>query len=153
MVETAVEARALVSEEERRLIEQRVAEILKARVGEQDLRHVSDKYRRTFPSDIALLRLIELYGSAGEDYKLARAARDFLTQFPLHEQAASVDALLAAQRKKLKSMAYRIGALLPLSGELSPYGTDVLNGIQIAFDQTIAAIPQLAVGLVVKDTE
>src|SRR2546427_13176553 len=91
MVETAVEARALVSEEERRLIEQRVAEILKARVGEQDLRHVSDKYRRTIPSDIALLRLIELYGSAGEDYKLARAARDFLTQFPLHEQAASVD--------------------------------------------------------------
>ncbi len=153
MVETAVEARALVSEEERRLIEQRVAEILKARVGEQDLRHVSDKYRRTFPSDIALLRLIELYGSAGEDYKLARAARDFLTQFPLHEQAASVDALLAAQRKKLKSMAYRIGALLPLSGALSPYGTDVLNGMRIAFDQTTEAIPQLAVGLVAKDTE
>ena len=153
MVETALETRALASEQERRQIEQRVAETLKTRVGEKDLRHFVDKNPRTFPSDIALLRLIELYGSAGEDYKLARAARDFLTQFPLHEQAASVEAILSAQRKKLKSMAYRIGALLPLSGELSPYGTDVLNGIQTAFDQTTAAIPQLAVGLVVKDTE
>ncbi|TLY26574.1 MAG: tetratricopeptide repeat protein [Nitrospirae bacterium] len=153
MVETAVEARALAPEEERRSIEQRIAEIVRSRIGEKDLRHFVDKYPRTFPSDIALLRLIELYGSAGEDYKLARAARDFLTQFPLHEQAASVDALLAGQRKKLKSMAYRIGALLPLSGALSPYGTDVLNGIRIAFGEATEAIPQLAVGLVVKDTE
>src|SRR5438093_419311 len=102
MVETAVEARALVSEQERRPIEQRIAETVKSRLGEKDLRHFADKYPRTFPSDIALLRLIELYGSAGEDYKLARAARDFLTQFPLHEQAAAVDAILTAQRKKLK---------------------------------------------------
>ena len=153
MVETAVEARALAPEEERRSIEQRIAEIVRSRVGEKDLRHFVDKYPRTFPSDIALLRLIELYTSAGEDYKLARTARDFLTQFPLHEQAASVEATLTAQRKRLKSMAYRIGALLPLSGALSPYGTDVLNGIRIAFDQATEAIPQLAVGLVVKDTE
>ncbi len=153
MVETAVDARALVSEEERRPIEQRVAEILKARVGEKDLRHFADKYPRTFPSDIALLRLIELYGSAGEEYKLARAARDFLIQFPLHEQAASVDAILTAQRNKLKNMAYRVVALLPLSGALSPYGTDVLNGIRIAFDQATEIFPQLAVGLVAKDTE
>src|SRR5712691_10590739 len=153
MVETAVETRALASEEERRPIEQRIAEILKSRVGEKDLRHFADKYPRTFPSDIALLRLIELYESSGEDYKLTRAARDFLTQFPLHEQAVSVNANLTAQRMKLTSMAYRIGALLPLSGALSPYGTDVLNGIRIAFDQVTEAIPQLAVGLVVKDTE
>src|SRR3989441_7923509 len=116
MVETAVEARALVPEQERRPIEQRIVETVKSRLGEKDLRHFADKYPRTFPSDIALLRLIELYGSAGEDFKLARAARDFLTQFPLHEQAAAVDAILTTQRKKLKSMAYRIGALLPLSG-------------------------------------
>ena len=153
MVETAVEARALVPEQERRPIEQRIVETVKSRLGEKDLRHFADKYPRTFPSDIALLRLIELYGSAGEDYKLARAARDFLTQFPLHEQAAVVEAILTAQRKKLKSMAYRIGALLPLSGTLSPYGTDVLNGIQIAFAEVTEAIPQLAVGLVVKDTK
>ncbi len=153
MVETAVEARALVPEQERRPIEQRIAETVKSRLGEKDLRHFADKYPRTFPSDIALLRLIELHGSAGEDYKLARAARDFLTQFPLHEQAAAVEAILTAQQKKLKSMAYRIGALLPLSGALSPYGTDVLNGIQIAFAEVTEAIPQLAVGLVVKDTK
>src|SRR5207244_9147920 len=78
MVETAVEARALVSEEERRLIEQRVAEILKARVGEQDLRHVSDKYCRTFSSYIALLRLIELVGVVGEVDKHGRTARHFM---------------------------------------------------------------------------
>jgi len=153
MVETAVEARALAPEEERRSIEQRIAEIVRSRIGEKDLRHFVDKYPRTSPSDIALLRLIELYESAGEDYKLARTARDFLTQFPLHEQAASVEAFLTAQRKRLKGMAYRIGALLPLSGALSPYGTDVLNGIRIAFGEATEAIPQLAVGLVVKDTE
>jgi ABC-type branched-subunit amino acid transport system substrate-binding protein len=153
MVETAVEARTLASEEERRPIEQRIVETLKSRVGEKDLRHFVDKYPRAFPSDIALLRLIELYESAGEDYKLARAARDFFAQFPQHEQAAAVESILTAQRNKLKGAAYRIGALLPLSGALSPYGTDVLNGIRIAFDQVIEAIPQLAVGLVIKDTE
>src|SRR5437879_12596161 len=153
MVETAVEARALVPEQERRPIRQRIVENAKSRLGGKDLRHFAAKYPSTFPSDIALLRLIELYGSAGEDFNLARAARDFLTQFPLHEQAAAVDAILTTQRKKLKSMAYRIGALLPLSGALSPYGTDVLNGIQIAFAEVTEAIPQLAVGLVVKDTK
>src|SRR5207247_9958501 len=90
MVETAVEARALVPEQERRPIEQRIAETVKSRLGEKDLRHFADKYPRTFPSAIALLRLIERYRSAGGVYKLARAHRACLHQFRWPCPAAAV---------------------------------------------------------------
>lgn len=152
-VEAAVEAAKLSSEEERKKIEDRVRDLLKSTVLEKDLRRIADKYARSFPSDVALLRLLELYEASGEDHKISRAAREFLGQFSQHEQAGSVSTTLTDLRKKLKSKAVRIGALLPLSGQLSPYGTDVLNGARIALEVVAEASPSLTVGLVVKDTE
>ena len=152
-VEAAVEAAKLSSEEERKKIEDRVRDLLKSTVLEKDLRRIADKYARSFPSDVALLRLLELYEASGEDHKISRVAREFLGQFSQHERAGSVSATLTELRKKLKSKAVRIGALLPLSGQLSPYGTDVLNGARIALEIVAEASPSLAVGLVVKDTE
>lgn len=152
-VEAAVEAAKLAPEEERKKVEDRVRDLLKITVLEKDLRRIADKYARSFPADVALLRLLELYEASGEDYKVSRVAREFLGQFSQHARAGSVSATLADLRKKLKSKAVRIGALLPLSGQLSPYGTDVLNGARIALEVIAEASPSLTIGLVVKDTE
>lgn len=152
-VEAAVEAAKLSSEEERKKIEDRVRDLLKSMVLEKDLRRIADKYARSFPADVALLRLLELYEASGEDHKISRVAREFLGQFSQHEKAGAATAVLTAQRKKLRSKTHRIGALLPLSGQLSPYGTDVLNGARVALEVVAEASPSLSVGLVVKDTE
>jgi branched-chain amino acid transport system substrate-binding protein len=152
-VESAVEAAKLSSEEERKKIEGRVRNLLKSTVLEKDLRRIADKYARSFPADAALLRLMELYEAAGEDYKVGRVAREFLGQFPQHEKADAATAAIIAQRKKPLGKTYRIGALLPLSGQLGPYGTDVLNGARLALEVVAEASPSLSVGLVTKDTE
>ncbi|MBI3809832.1 MAG: penicillin-binding protein activator [Nitrospirae bacterium] len=152
-VEAAVEAARLSSEEERKKIEARVRDLLQSTLGEKDLRRIADKYGKSFPADAALLRLIELYEASGEDHKVSRAAREFLGQFSHHEKAGAVTTTLTAQRKKLRSKTHRIGALLPLSGQLSPYGTDALNGARIALEVVAEASPSLSVGLVTKDTE
>ena len=152
-VEAAVEAARLAPEEERKKIDARVRDLLKSTVAEKDLRRIADKYGKSFPADAALLRLIELHEASGEDHKIGRDAREFLRQFSQHEKAGSVITTLTAQRKKLRSKTHRIGALLPLSGQLSPYGTDVLNGARIALEVAAEASPSLSVGLVTKDTE
>jgi ABC-type branched-subunit amino acid transport system substrate-binding protein/predicted negative regulator of RcsB-dependent stress response len=152
-IESAVEVAKLSSEEERKKIEDRVRDLLKSTILEKDLRRIADKHAKSFPADAALLRLMELYEASGEDHKVSRVAREFLGQFPQHEKAGAATAAIIAQRKKPLSKTYRIGALLPLSGQLSPYGTDVLNGVRIALEVVAEASPSLSVGLVTKDTE
>ena len=152
-VESAVEASILASDEERKKIEAHVRDLVKSTAGEKDLRRIADKHAKSFPADAALLRLLELYETAGEEYKAGRVAREFLERFPQHEKAPAAAAALAAQKKKLRSKTYRIGALLPLSGPMSPYGTDALNGIRIALEVAAEASPSLSVGLVTRDTE
>ncbi len=152
-LEAAVEAAKLSSAEERGKIEGRVRNLIRTKLLEKDLRRIAEKYARSFPADAALLRLLELYAASGEDHKADRAAREFLGQFSQHEKAESVTAALIAQRKKLRDKTYRIGALLPLSGQLGPYGTDVLNGVRIALEIVTEAVPSLSIGLVAKDTE
>lgn len=152
-VEYSVEARGLASEEVRPQMESRIRTLVNTQASEQDLRRIADRFPQGFPGDLALLRLLELYSASGDDYKVRRAARDFLARFPKHELAGTATDTLATLRKKLKAKGTLIGALLPLSGSMSPYGNDVLHGIQIAMDQAAETTPPLAVGLVTKDTE
>jgi ABC-type branched-subunit amino acid transport system substrate-binding protein len=152
-VEAAVEAGPLSPEDERKQSEERVRDLLKTKFAEKDLRRLADKHPRAFPADAAVLRLLVLHEAAGEDHKAARVARDFLAQFPQHERAAAIAAAQAARRATLKSKAVRLGALLPLSGQLTPYGTEVLHGILIALEVAAETSPSLSVGLVTKDTE
>ena len=152
-VEAAIEAGKLASEEERKKIDERVRDLLKSTIAEKDLRRIADRHGKSFPADVALLRLIELHEASGEDHKVSRTAREFLGKFSQHEKAGSVTTTLTSQRKKLRSKAHRIGALLPLSGQLSPYGADALNGARLALEIVAEASPSLSVGLVTKDTE
>ena len=152
-LESAVEARNLSAQENRLQFEDHVRDLIKTKLSEQDLRRVADRYSPTFPGDLALLRLLDLYAASGEDHKVTRTARDFLTRYPRHDQAATVTGILTAQRKKLKAKSMLIGALLPLSGSMSAYAAEVLNGIKVALEQATETNPPLPLGLVTKDTE
>src|SRR5207237_7298529 len=46
-----------------------------------------------------------------------------------------------------------LGAVLPLSGPLTPYGNQVLNGIKVALEQSSQFAPHPTIGLVTKDSE
>ena len=56
-------------------------------------------------------------------------------------------------RTKFKSHPYSIAAIFPMSGKMAPFGTEVLNGIQLALERSKDAGEALSVGLIVKDTE
>ena len=152
-IEAALDSRPLVSPEEGRVIEERVRLLLYSKLGEADLRRVAERFPQAFPGDLAMLRLLEQYAASGDDYKVTHTAREFFKRFPHHEQIATVTSFLTAQRKKLKTNDLLLGALLPLSGPLSPYGTQVLNGIKIGLEHGFEFAPRPAIGLVTKDTE
>jgi len=152
-IDAALDARAFVSPEEARAIEDRVRVLLYSKVGEADLRRVAERFPQAFPGDLAMLRLLELYAAAGEDHKVTQTGREFFKRFPKHEQSGAVTGFLMAQRKKLKSNELLLGALLPLSGPLSPYGNQVLNGIKFALEQSSEFAPHPTIGLVTKDSE
>ena len=152
-IESAMEARRFSAEEHRRRLENRIRTLINTTLGEQDLRHITDRFPRAFPGDVALLRLLELHAGNGEDHKVTRTVREFLERFPAHEQAEAVTGMLTAQREQLKAKGHLIGALLPLSGGLSLYGNEVLNGIRLALDQEAQAATPLTVGFITKDTE
>ena len=152
-IEAALDSRPLVSAEEGRAIEDRVLNILTSKLSEADLRRLAERFPQAFPGDMAMLRLLEQYSAAGEDFKVTRTAREFFKRFPKHEQVAAVTGVLMAQRKKLKSHDFLLGAVLPLSGSLSRYGQEVLNGIKIGMEQISEFAPRPTIGLVTKDAE
>ena len=152
-IAAALDSRAFVSPEEIRAIEDRVRVLLYSKAAEADLRRVAERFPQAFPGDLAMLRLLELYAAAGEDHKVTQTAREFFKRFPKHEQIGAVTGFLMAQRKKLKTNELLLGALLPLSGPLNPYGSQVLNGIRIAIEQASEFAPHPTIGLVTKDSE
>ena len=152
-IEAALDSRPLVPPEEARVIEDRVRLLLYSKLGEPDLRRVADRFPKGFPGDLAMLRLLEQYSASSDDYKVTHTAREFFKRFPQHEQIATVTSFLTAQRKKLKTNDVLLGALLPLSGPLSPYGTQVLNGIKIGLEHGFEFASRPVIGLVTKDTE
>jgi branched-chain amino acid transport system substrate-binding protein len=151
-IDAALESRSLVPAEDVSVIEERVRMLLYSKTTEADLRRIAEHHRQTFPGDLAMLRLLEIYTATGDDHKVTRTAREFFKRFPRHEQIGTVSSFLNAQRQRLKAKDVLIGALLPLTGQLAPYGNQVLNGIKIALAQ-LADITRPSIGLVTKDSE
>lgn len=117
------------------------------------LERVREAYPKSFPGDQASIRLIELYAGRGEDHQAARQIQQFLAHFPAHPYAAKASELLAALQVKLKSNQFLIAAVLPLTGKLAPFASDVLNGIQLAVELNSDRAGGPSVGLLVKDLE
>ncbi|MGE0275127.1 MAG: penicillin-binding protein activator [Nitrospiraceae bacterium] len=144
---------SLEAEDQPHEAEHRIRELVQTQLDRPALIRIRDAYPKTFPGDAALIKLIELQQAAGEDHLVERNVRLFLSRFPYHPYAEKASEQQAAVRARIKSHPYSIAAVFPLSGKLAPYGTEVLNGIQLALERTKDSPDAPSVGLIVKDTE
>ena len=139
-------------EEEKRAIEDRVQELLNMS-SRPELEELVRQLPKGYPGDAALLRLADLYESAKEYFEAEREWRRFLSIYPKHKAASKARSKIVAIQQIYLSHRVLIGALLPLSGRLKPFGQQVLNGVRLAVDPGSDAAPEKLAGIVVKDTE
>ena len=144
---------SLAPEEERQDVRLRIRTLIQDKMDRKALHRLRDTYPTTFPGDVALIRLIELYAARGEEHQAERNLRIFLNRFPTHEYAPTASETLKSLKGKLKASQYVLVALLPTSGRNSPYGAEVYNGIKLALDKGRETLGLTSVGLIVVDSE
>ncbi|TLY25764.1 MAG: tetratricopeptide repeat protein [Nitrospirae bacterium] len=144
---------ALGTEDQAEDVRTRIRELASETSDKKALEQIRDTFPRSFPGDLASLRLIDLYVGRGEEHQAIRQIQQFLVNFPIHPQAAKTSELLATLQTKLKSNQFFIAAVLPLSGKLAPFASEVLSGIQLAVEANRDRAGSASVGLIVKDYE
>lgn len=144
---------ALGPDDQAEEIHTRISELINGRLDRKTLDRIQEIYSRTFPGDLASIRLIELYVARGEEHQATRQIQQFLNRFPTHPYAAKASDLLGALQAKLKSLQFVLAAVLPLSGKVAPFSNDVLAGIQLAIELNKDRATASSVGLIVKDYE
>ncbi|MES4786435.1 MAG: hypothetical protein C4294_12110, partial [Nitrospiraceae bacterium] len=131
---------------------ERIRDIVLEKLDKKTLMRLKDSFPTTFPGDLALIRLIEMQTTRGEESLAERNIRVFLNRFPNHEYAPAATDMLRSFQTKLKTSQQIIVAVLPLSGRLQPFGMESLNGIQLALEKGKESLG-VAVGLKVIDSE
>src|SRR2546426_1352513 len=144
---------ALGTEDQAEDVRTRIRDLASETSDKKALEQIRDTFPRSFPGDLASLRLIDLYIGRGEEHQAIRQIQQFLVNFPTHPQAAKTSELLATLQAKLKSNQFFIAAVLPLSGKLAPFASEVLSGIQLAVEANRDRAGSASVGLIVKDFE
>src|SRR4029079_15663994 len=122
----------LSSDEQANEIRTNITELINESFDKKMLERIKEAYPKSFPGDLASLRLIDLYVGRGEEHQASRQIQQFLVNFPTHPQAAKTSELLATLQAKLHSNQFFIASVLPLSGKLAPFANEVLSGIQLA---------------------
>ncbi len=133
-------------------VRERINSLVLARMDKKALLEVRDTYPSRFPGDLALIRLIEAYTAHGEEFQAERNIRLFLARFPNHEYAQTAWDILRSFKARLKTSQYVLGAILPLSGQLTAFGNDSLNGIRLALEKGRDTLGLNNIGLVIKDS-
>ena len=144
---------ALGSEDQAEDVRTRIRELASETTDKKTLEQIRSAFPRSFPGDLASLRLIDLYIGRGEDHQAIRQIQQFLVNFPTHPQAAKTSDLLDTLQAKQKSNQFFIAGVLPLSGKLAPFAAEVLSGIQLAVEANRERAGSSSVGLIVKDLE
>ena len=144
---------ALGTEDQAEDVRTRIRELSSETSDKKALEQIRGTFPRSFPGDLASLRLVEIYVGRGEEHQAIRQIQQFLVNFPLHPQAAKTSELLATLQARLKSNQFFIAAVLPLSGKLAPFASEVLSGIQLAVEANRDRAGSASVGLIVKDFE
>jgi ABC-type branched-subunit amino acid transport system substrate-binding protein/predicted negative regulator of RcsB-dependent stress response len=132
---------------------EQIRQFITEKLDKKGLIRVRDAYPRSYPGDLASLRLIDYYMGRGEDHLAEREARHFLVTFPTHLSVPKVSESLGLIKSRLKANQYFVAAVLPLSGRLSAFASDVLEGIQLAIEQAREQPGAPSVGLIVKDLD
>lgn len=144
---------ALAPDDQAEEIHTRVSEVINESLDRKTLERIQELYSRTFPGDLASIRLIELHVARGEDHQATRQIQQFLNRFSIHPYAAKASELLVTLQARLKSYQFVLAAVLPLSGKIAPFSNDVLAGIQLAIEVNKDRVTGSSVGLIVKDYE
>jgi len=152
-IQAWLEEIALSTNEQADEIRGQIRTVINESFDKKALERIREAYPRSFPGDLASIRLIELYLSRGEEHQAARQIQQFLANFPVHPYAAKATDLLASLQTKLKSNQFLIATVLPLSGKLAPFSNDVLSGIELAMASYGGHAGGPSVGLLVKDPE
>ena len=152
-IQVWLEEMDLAPDEQKSGPRERIRELVTGKLDKKTLLRVRDTYTADFPGDVALIRLIELHAVRGEEYLAERNIRLFLARFPIHEYAPTATEKLRSFKAKLKASQYVVAAVLPLSGRMGLFGTESLNGIQIALEKGRESLGLTSIGLVIKDTE
>ncbi|HKW86453.1 MAG TPA: penicillin-binding protein activator, partial [Nitrospiraceae bacterium] len=152
-IQAWLEEMDLAPEEQKTGPRERIRELVAGKLDKKTLLRVRDTYPADFPGDVALIRLIDLFATRGEEHLAERNIRLFLARFPTHEYAQTATEKLRTFKAKLKASQYVVAAVLPLSGRMGLFGTEALNGIQLALEKGKESLGLTSIGLVVKDTE
>jgi ABC-type branched-subunit amino acid transport system substrate-binding protein/predicted negative regulator of RcsB-dependent stress response len=144
---------SLSSDEQADEIRAHIQEVINGSSDKKALERLRDAYPKSYPGDIASIRLIELSIGRGEDHHATRQIQQFLSRFPAHPYSAKGSELLASLQTKLKTNQFLIAAVLSQSGKLAPFANEVLSGIQLAVELNNDRAGGLSVGLLVKDFE
>ncbi|OGW66972.1 MAG: hypothetical protein A3H49_06185 [Nitrospirae bacterium RIFCSPLOWO2_02_FULL_62_14] len=143
----------LAPEDERAEVRARIQSLIKDKMDRKALHRLRDTYPTTFPGDLALIRLIELYTMKGEDHQAERNLRIFLNRFPVHDYAPTATESLKSLKGRLKASQFVIVAIIPTSGRHSRFGTEVYNGIKLALEKGKETLGLTSIGLIVIDSE
>jgi ABC-type branched-subunit amino acid transport system substrate-binding protein len=115
-------------------------ELVDHQLTSEELSVVKERWPSEFPTDYALLRQARTAWDQHRAEQAERTAKEFLTTFPDHSQAAQMRALLSTIERTYTVGVdrHKIGILLPLSGPrrrewVSEVGQSALQGIQVAF--------------------
>ncbi|HET9313005.1 MAG TPA: penicillin-binding protein activator, partial [Nitrospira sp.] len=152
-VQAWLDEMSLSSEEQAEEIRTNITELINASFDKKVLERMREAYPKSFPGDLAALRLIDLYMGRGEEHQASRQIQQFLAHFPSHPQRSRLLEMLDALQTKLKSSQFLIATVLPLSGKMSSFANDVLSGIQLAVESTGDRAGGPSIGLLVKDIE
>jgi len=132
-------------------LDSRLREVIAQSDDPTALESVFEEFPGRFPGDLSLFRAAQLYGGRGEGFHQERLLRKFLAVFPTHERTADAKTQLEANRTRVRSSRYVIGLPLPYQGDLQPYATSILRGVQLAIEQGRTGLPDQFLGLAVKD--
>jgi ABC-type branched-subunit amino acid transport system substrate-binding protein len=130
---------------------EQIREFVADKLDRKALIRVREAFPRSYPGDLASIRLIEYYAARGEDHLAEREAHQFLSAFPAHPYSAKAAELLVLLKSKLKANQYFIAAVLPLTGRLAAFANDVLEGVQLAIERARELPGMPSIGLIVKD--
>jgi branched-chain amino acid transport system substrate-binding protein len=147
-----LEEMSLSSDEQADELRTNITELVTASFDKKVLERIREAYPKTFPGDLAALRLIDLYMGRGEEHQASRQIEQFLAHFPSHPQHARLLELHDTLQAKLRSSQFLLAAVLPLTGKLSSFANDVLSGVQLAVESTDRSGGP-SIGLLVKDID
>ncbi|HJU04356.1 MAG TPA: penicillin-binding protein activator [Nitrospiraceae bacterium] len=152
-IQVWVEELSLSPDSQRAEVRQRIRDAVLEKLDKKALLRLRDTYPTEFPGDLALIRLIEIQTSRGEEHLAERNARVFLNRFPNHDYAPAASDILRSIKEKLRTSQQVVTAVLPLSGRLQQFGIDSLNGIQLALEKGKDTLGVTSVALKVIDSE